>query len=90
MVNDRDVVSRDVNVEFDSVHPDVERPLKSRNRIFGRLAVRASMGDDLDACLPWTALPHNQNWGQSRFMGIRTLTLSLNDSDPNFQCGNLG
>src|SRR5688572_27767669 len=64
MMNDRDIVPRDVNVEFDSVDAHVDRARKSRSRIFGRLAVRASMGDDLDACIPRATLPRSHVHGK--------------------------
>ena len=46
MVNNGDVVSSHVDVEFDSIRAEVERPLEGGNRVFGRLAISPSMGDD--------------------------------------------
>ena len=49
VMNDGDVVACDVNVELDSVNAEIERSLKRGDRVFGRLAVGATMGDDFNA-----------------------------------------
>jgi hypothetical protein len=38
-----------VTVELASVNAEVERSLKRGDRVFGRLAVGATMGDDFNA-----------------------------------------
>ena len=65
MVDHRDVVSRYVNVELDSVNANFDRALKRRNRVFGRLAIGAAMGDDLDAGLPGVNLTYIRVHGPS-------------------------